>query len=124
MSEQERLGEAQDLSEGLNEDGEMMWEAYSRRAIERAAASIEKDEIRGVVYMDDGEDHRFRPNRSEFESWEEVMHALTEIGENEWVKLCPVRWRGTSIRPKRGRIRRKRDERSRCGGLLRQHFTT
>ena len=89
MSEQEGLGEAQDLSDGLDEDGEMMWEAYSRKAIERAAASIEKDEIRGVVYMNYGEDQRFRPNRSEFESWEEVMHALTEIGESEWVNYAP-----------------------------------
>jgi hypothetical protein len=89
MSEQEGLGEAQDLSDGLDEDEEMMWETYSRKAIERAAASIAKDEIRGVVYMDNGEHHRFRPNRSEFESWEEVMRALTEIGENEWVNYAP-----------------------------------
>lgn len=73
----------------IEDDGEMPWETHARKAIENAAASIEKDEMRGVVYMDDGEDHRFNPMRREFSSWEDVMWALTHIGEGEWVGYAP-----------------------------------
>lgn len=86
MSEEQNENEA--LMPG-DEDTEMVWERHAREAIEGAAGSIEKDEIRGVVYMDDGEDHRFNPIRGEFKSWEDVMRALTEIGENEWVAYAP-----------------------------------
>jgi hypothetical protein len=71
------------------DEGEMPWETHARKAIERAGASIEKDELRGVLYMNDGEDHRFNPVRGEFTSWEDVMHALTRIGENQWVAYAP-----------------------------------
>jgi len=86
MSEQKAENDA--LIPG-DDETEMTWETHSREAIESAAASIEKDEVRGVIYMDDGEDHRFNPIRGEFESWEKVMRTLTEIGENEWVAYAP-----------------------------------
>jgi hypothetical protein len=72
-----------------DDETEMTWETHAREAIESTAASIEKDEIRGVIYMDDGEDHRFNPIRGEFDSWEDVMRALMEIGENQWVAYTP-----------------------------------
>jgi hypothetical protein len=86
MSEQNAENDAQIQGD---DETEMTWETHSREAIESAVASIEKDEVRGVIYMDDGEDHRFNPIRGEFESWEDVMRALTEIGENEWVAYAP-----------------------------------
>jgi hypothetical protein len=72
-----------------DEEPEMTWETSAREAIESAAASIEKDEVRGVIYMDNGEDHRFNAVRDEFNSWEDLMHALTAIGENEWILYVP-----------------------------------
>jgi hypothetical protein len=71
------------------EEREMGCETAARMAIEHAAASIEKDEIRGVIYMDDGEDHRFNPLRTEFSSWEDVRHSLLALGESEWVNYVP-----------------------------------
>src|SRR5215472_15510158 len=82
------MDEAQNPSEWADE-GEMMWETHAREAIERAASTIEKDEIRGVMYMDDGPDHDFHSRQREFESWEDVKIALTQIGESEWVNYAP-----------------------------------
>jgi hypothetical protein len=72
-----------------DDDPEMTWESAARTVIEGAASTIEKDEIRGVIYMDDGEDHRFNPLRTEFTSWEDVMRSLLTLGENEWVNYVP-----------------------------------
>ena len=72
-----------------DDNPEMTWESAARTAIEGAASTIEKDEIRGVIYMDDGEDHRFNPLRTEFTSWEDVMRSLLTLGENEWVNYVP-----------------------------------
>jgi hypothetical protein len=72
-----------------DDDGEMTWEEAARTAIERAAQSIEKDEVRAVIYMDEGEDQRFNRIRTEFTGWEEIMWALTRIGETEWVAYAP-----------------------------------
>jgi hypothetical protein len=68
---------------------EMGWETAARTAIEHAASTIEKDEIRGVIYMDDGEDHRFNAWRGEFSSWEDVRSSLSVLGESEWVNYVP-----------------------------------
>jgi hypothetical protein len=70
-------------------ENEMEWEASARQAIDSAAQTIELDEVRGVVYMDTGEDHRFNRFSEEFTSAEEVYQKLVEIGENEWVANVP-----------------------------------
>ncbi|HEY1768997.1 MAG TPA: restriction endonuclease [Chthoniobacterales bacterium] len=71
------------------DESEMSWAAHARRAIESAAATIEKDEVRGVIYMQSGEDQRFLPVHEEFDSWENVRHALVHLGESEWVNYAP-----------------------------------
>jgi Restriction endonuclease len=88
MSEKEREN-AGNVINDPDDEGEMEWELRARQAVERAAETIEKDEIRGVIYMDDSEDPRGRPVRGEFTDWEDVMYALTSIGEGEWVGYAP-----------------------------------
>jgi len=73
----------------LIEPDEMGWETAAREAIESAAATIETDEPRGVLYMTVGEDQRFNRIPIEFTGWEEVRHTLTEIGESEWINYVP-----------------------------------
>src|SRR5437588_13132882 len=77
------------LSDDFADEGEMPWESHARRAVEGAAETIEKDEVRGVIYMDDGEDQRGRAMRREFKGWEDVMNTLTALGEGEWVNYAP-----------------------------------
>jgi hypothetical protein len=71
------------------DEAPMPWEERARVAIESAVATIEKDEVRGVIYMRTGEDARFLPVQEEFTSWEKVRHTLLEIGESEWVNYVP-----------------------------------
>jgi hypothetical protein len=71
------------------DESEMPWETHARRAIEAAAATIAKDEVRGVIYMQSGVDARFFPTQEEFTSWEDTRHTLIELGESEWVNYVP-----------------------------------
>jgi hypothetical protein len=71
------------------DENEMEWEESARQAIASAAETIELDEVRGVVYMDTGEDHRFNRFSEEFASTEDVYQKLVEIGEHEWVANVP-----------------------------------
>lgn len=82
------MSEAENESDYVEPD-EMTWESSAREAVEQAAATIEKDEARGVIYMTVGEDQRFNPVPVEFKSREDVMHALTQIGESEWINYVP-----------------------------------
>src|SRR5438132_13474845 len=84
-----KVNEPSENEEEFDDEGEMMWETKARQAIERAASTIEKDEVRGVAYMDDGPDHDFHALQREFTSWEDVQTALTQIGESEWVAYAP-----------------------------------
>ncbi|MCA1600947.1 MAG: restriction endonuclease [Acidobacteria bacterium] len=71
------------------DESEMPWETHARRAIAAAAATIEKDEVRGVIYMQSGVDERFFPTQEEFTSWEDIRYTLIELGESEWVNYVP-----------------------------------
>lgn len=71
------------------DEEEMSCESAARKVVEQTAATIEKDEVRGVIYMEDGEDHRFNPLRSEFKSGEDVMHTLIRLGEDQWILYAP-----------------------------------
>jgi hypothetical protein len=84
-----RMTDPEEYDEKVEDSGEMPWETRSRRAIEDAAASIEKDEVRGVIHMQNGEDQRFSPIHEEFSSWEDVRHVLLQLGQGEWVNYVP-----------------------------------
>jgi hypothetical protein len=75
--------------EPFDDEGEMPWEAHARQAIESATENIELDEVRGVVYMDSGLDHRFNRVTEGFTSAEDVRRRLIGIGEDEWVAYVP-----------------------------------
>jgi restriction endonuclease Mrr len=80
------MSEENDVFEGENE---MSWEVHARRAIRSAAENIDLDEVRGVVYMDSGTDHRFNTVTEEFTSAEDIRLRLTQIGEDEWIAHVP-----------------------------------
>ncbi len=75
--------------EDVIEFDEAPWEEQARRAIESAAATIQKDEIRGVIYMRTGVDADFFPSQQEFASWEDVRRRLSDVGEREWTNYVP-----------------------------------
>lgn len=82
--------EEEELDEGeADDDGEMPWESAAREAVEEAVSNVEFDEVRGVVYLPSGEDHRFNRYDQEFDGWEAIQRRLTEIGENEWFANVP-----------------------------------
>jgi HJR/Mrr/RecB family endonuclease len=72
-----------------DDDGEMPWESAAREAVEEAVSNVEFDEVRGVVYLPSGEDHRFNRYDEEFDGWEAIKHRLTEVGESEWFANVP-----------------------------------
>jgi hypothetical protein len=61
-------------------DGEMPWESEARDAINQALDAAEYDEIRGVVYANRAE---------EFDSVDEFLSHLIEIGEEQWYAYVP-----------------------------------
>ena len=76
-------------AEEFEDDGEMIWETHARKAIETAAGEIEHDEIRGVIYLPSGIDHRFNSFQEGFTSAENLRQRLTDIGESEWLAYAP-----------------------------------
>jgi hypothetical protein len=75
----------------LDEDPnrEASYEEDARLTVEHLLANVEFDEIRGVISLMSGTDHRFNDVREEFTSLEEVQRMLTEKAEAEWINTVP-----------------------------------
>lgn len=78
-----------DENEGIEEEGEMSWDTEAREAVEGAAEHARLDEVRGVVYLMSGEDHRFNRFEEGFSDAESIRERLTEIGEDEFTAYVP-----------------------------------
>jgi len=74
----------EEISEDEFDDGEMHWETKARDRVSKALKHIRFDEVRGVVYVMAGEDHDFNRVEEEFESYDEMVHRLAEIYDEEW----------------------------------------
>ena len=64
------------------DDDEMLWESKARRAIEVVLDDADFDEVRGVIYAEDIRDE-------EFDSIDELLTTLIEIGDEEWFAYVP-----------------------------------
>ena len=77
------------MNDSEDNDGEMTWELSARAAIEEIVADVERDDIRGVMYLFSGHDHRFNKIQEEFRDYDSIYYKLMEIGETEWVAYAP-----------------------------------
>jgi hypothetical protein len=59
------------------DDGEMQWEPHAREAVETAIADFDKDDIRCVMYLMSGTDHRFDRIQEEFKDYDSLYYRLT-----------------------------------------------
>jgi hypothetical protein len=66
------------------DDQEMPWESAARGRVRDALEDIRFDELRGVVYLMSGEDHRINAVEEEFSSYEGMVQRLSEIYDEEW----------------------------------------
>ena len=69
--------------------GEMPWETHAREAIERVLAASEFDEVRGVVYAPTSDDHRGDEVIEGYDSVEEFLRTLRELGDQQWYAYVP-----------------------------------
>jgi HJR/Mrr/RecB family endonuclease len=69
--------------------GEMPWESHAREAIERVLAEATFDEIRGVIYAPTSEDHRGGDVIEGFDSVDEFLRTLRELGDEQWYAYVP-----------------------------------
>jgi hypothetical protein len=76
-------------SEIDDDDGEMPWETHAREAIERVLAEAEFDEVRGVVYAPTSEDHRGDEVIEGYDSVDEFLRTLRELGDEQWYAYVP-----------------------------------
>ena len=86
----EELGEA-DFDDSVidDDDGEMPWESHAREAIQRALEQATYDEIRGVIYAPTSEGHRGDEVTEEFDSIDELLRTLRELGDEQWYAYVP-----------------------------------
>lgn len=89
MADEEIDGAAFDDSEIDDDDGEMPWESHAREAIERVLAEATFDEIRGVIYAPTSEDHRGDEVIEGFDSVDEFLRTLRELGDEQWYAYVP-----------------------------------
>lgn len=75
--------------EEVENDDEMPWATAAREIIEFAAANIEFDEARGVIYLLSTDDSRGNTIQREFKSSEEVWRDLVQFGVTEWNNEVP-----------------------------------
>lgn len=89
MADEELDGADFEDSESADDDGEMPWESHAREAIEHVLAEATFDEIRGVIYAPTAEDHRLEEVTEEFDSIDELLRTLRELGDQEWYAYVP-----------------------------------
>lgn len=73
----------------IEDDGEMPWESHAREAVERVLAQAEFDEVRGVIYAPTSEDHRGDEVIEGYDSVDDFLRALREIGDEQWYAYVP-----------------------------------
>lgn len=71
------------------DDGEMHWESTARGRVQEALEHIRFDELRGVIYLLSGEDHRMNRVEEEFETYDDMVTRLAEIYDEEWYANVP-----------------------------------
>ena len=76
-------------TDDYEDDDEMMWEQHAREAVEEVTEDVEKDDIRGVMYLMSGRDHHFDKIQEEFTDYDSLYHKLTDIAETEWINYAP-----------------------------------
>src|SRR5229473_1766583 len=84
MADEDLAGADFEDSEIDDDDGEMPWESHAREAIERVLAEATFDEIRGVIYAPTSEDHRGDEVIEGFDSVDEFLRTLRELGDQQW----------------------------------------
>lgn len=86
----EELSEAEfEESEPDDDDGEMPWESHAREAVERVLAEAAFDEVRGVIYAPTSEDHRGDEVIEGYDSVDEFLKTLRELGDEQWYAYVP-----------------------------------
>jgi hypothetical protein len=68
---------------------EASYEEAARQTVEHLLELLEFDEIRGVIHLMSGTDHRYNETKEEFGSLEEVRDMLTDKAEAEWINTVP-----------------------------------
>jgi hypothetical protein len=77
------------FAEDESEDDEMPWESAARGRVRDILEDIRFDKVRGVVYVMSGEDHRMNTVEEEFDNYEDMLHRLSEIYDEEWYGNVP-----------------------------------
>jgi hypothetical protein len=77
------------FTEDEGADDEMPWESAARGRVEWVLEDIRFDEVRGVVYVMSGEDHRMNTVEEEFDNYEDMLRRLSEIYDEEWYGNVP-----------------------------------
>jgi hypothetical protein len=72
-----------------DDDGEMPWESQAREAVARALAEAKFDEVRGVIYAPTSPDHRGDEIIEGYDSVDEFLRALRELGDEQWYAYVP-----------------------------------
>jgi hypothetical protein len=72
-----------------DDEGEMPWESHAREAVARVLAEAEFDEVRGVIYAPTSQDHRGDEIIEGYDSVDEFLRALRELGDEQWYAYVP-----------------------------------
>lgn len=87
MDDEELTENSDDILD--DDDSEMPWEMQARERIEGVLNEAEFDEVRGVIYAPTGHDHRYNEVTEGYTSYDELLHTLRELGEEQWHAYVP-----------------------------------